>query len=119
MNNIEYVSSLLICIAEEESLCWLYRNEIDNNFIDFSDLKKILYYFLNNSIMELNSYNNGRYEEIENLIEILEDKNNWLDSSQRYTTNLTEKGFCYFNIQKYKQELEDKIFPDFKIINER
>ena len=43
----EYIKSLLISIAEEESLYWLYKNEVENQFISLLDLKKIIYYLIN------------------------------------------------------------------------
>ena len=112
----EYIKSLLISIAEEESLYWLYKNEVENQFISLLVLKKIIYYLISKNIMQLNSYNNKEYIVETNLQEILENQKNWEDKNQKYTTNLTEIGFDYFNDKKYCEEIDNGAFPDFEVI---
>ena len=112
----EYTESFLICIAEEESLYWLYKNEVENQFISLLDLKKIIYYLINKGIMELNSYEEDEYAAESNFKEILENSKNWIDKNQKYNTNLTKNGFDYFLNKKYCEEIDEGAFPDFKLI---
>ena len=109
MTKKEYMKSFLISIAEEESLYWLYKNEVENQFISLLDLKKIIFYLLNKNIMQLNSYEND-------VKRILENPNNWKDRSQKYITNLTKVGFDYFENKRYYEEIDNGIFPNFEMI---
>ena len=64
----------------------------------------------------INASTNKEYIVETNLQEILENQKNWEDKNQKYTTNLTEIGFDYFNDKKYCEEIDNGAFPDFEVI---
>ena len=111
----KYIREFLICCLESSTLDEYYHYHIGTFIKNFESLYVITMYFIRKQIIIC--YNKDTLLSVDEAQTFLSIEKNWKEVPNYNELVLPENsGFDYYNNQRYYEEIDNGLFPDFDII---